>query len=68
MDEYFRLGVLHVWIVLPSSRRIYIYDSPTNPRVLTAADDLDGSPLLPGLRLPVGQLFERHAAAPPAAR
>jgi Uma2 family endonuclease len=66
MREYFRVGVSQVWIVLPTDHEIYVYDSPTNPRVLTAADELDGGALLPGLRLAVGSLFQRQTPAPPA--
>jgi len=66
MREYFRLGVKQVWIVLPVDREIYIYDSPKNLRVLTAADELDGGALLPGLRLPVGSLFQRQPQTVPA--
>jgi Uma2 family endonuclease len=60
MREYFRHSVKQVWIVLPVDREIYVYDSPKDLRVLTAADELDGSSLLPGLRLPVGSLFQRQ--------
>ncbi len=67
MEEYFRLGVGQVWIIVPSRRQIYLYDSPTtSPRVLNADQELDGGPLLPGLRLPVGSLFQRQAPAAPA--
>jgi Uma2 family endonuclease len=66
MREYFHVGVSQVWIVLPSDHEIYVYDSPTSPRVLTAADELDGGALLPGLRLVVGSLFQRQPPAMPA--
>lgn len=65
MREYFRLGVKQVWIVLPVDREIYVYDSPTDPHVLTAADELDGGTLLPGLRLPLGSLFQRQTQTVP---
>jgi Uma2 family endonuclease len=65
MREYFRLGVQQVWIILPVDREIYVYDSPTSPRVLTAADDLNGEPLLPGLRLPLSSLFQPLSPATP---
>jgi len=67
MREYLRLGVQQVWIVLPNSSQIYIYDTPTQPRVLTADDELDGGALLPGLSLKVGSLFQGQAEAAPAA-
>jgi Uma2 family endonuclease len=67
MREYFRHGVGEVWIVLPEGAEIYVYTSPTTPRVLTAADELSGDPLLPGLRLPVGSLFQPQPQAAPSA-
>jgi Uma2 family endonuclease len=57
MREYFQVGVQQVWIVLPNYQQIYVYDSPTSPRVLTATDTLDGGALLPGLKLEVGSIF-----------
>ena len=70
MREYFRLGVKQVWIVLPVDREIYVYDSPRDLRILTAADELDGGALIPGLRLSIGSLFQRQpqtASAQPSA-
>jgi Uma2 family endonuclease len=67
MREYFHFGVRQVWIVSPLHQVIYIYDSPTtSPRLLTAADELDGGALLPGLRLPVGSLFQQQPQPAPA--
>jgi Uma2 family endonuclease len=66
MREYFNVGVSQVWIVLPTDHEIYVYNTPTSPRVLTAADELDGGALLPGLRLAVGSLFQRQPPATPA--
>jgi Uma2 family endonuclease len=65
MRDYFRLGVKQVWIVLPVDREIYVYDSPRDLRILTADDELDGGALLPGLRLPVGSLFQRQPQTAP---
>jgi Uma2 family endonuclease len=68
MAEYFRLGVRQVWIIIPSHRQIYCYDSPTtSPRVLNVGEELDGGTLLPGLRLPVGSLFQQQPQVAPAA-
>jgi Uma2 family endonuclease len=65
MVEYFRTGVQQVWLVVPASCQIYVYDSPTQVRILTAADEWDGGRLLPGLRLPVGELFQRQPQGAP---
>jgi Uma2 family endonuclease len=60
MHEYFRFGVKQVWIVLPLDREIYFYDSPKDVRIVTDVEELDGGELLPGLRMPVGSLFQRQ--------
>lgn len=65
MREYFRQGVKQVWILLPVDREIYVYDSPKDLHILTASDELDGGALLPGLRLPVGSLFQRQPQTVP---
>jgi Uma2 family endonuclease len=59
MEEYFRLGVNQVWLVIPSQRQIYVYDSPAAPRVFSAEQEFDGGTLLPGLRFPVASVFRR---------
>jgi Uma2 family endonuclease len=65
MEEYFRLGIGQVWIVIPSQRQIYVYESPTKPTVFGADQELDGGTLLPGLRLPVGSLFGQSSESAP---
>jgi Uma2 family endonuclease len=64
VDEYFRAGVQHVWVVYPSVAAIHVHDSPTAIRVLRRGDELDGAPLLPGFRLPLTTLFEGEPAPP----
>ncbi len=39
--EYFRLGVRQVWLVVPSEKQVYVYDSPSQVRILTETDELD---------------------------
>jgi Uma2 family endonuclease len=56
--EYFRAGVECVWVSLPSQEQIYVYDSPTQVRILTRTDELCGEPVLPQFRLPLTALFE----------
>lgn len=62
--EYFQAGVRLVWVVSPRLRLIQVYESLTQLRILTAADELDGGAVLPGFRTPVAALFPE--AAPPA--
>jgi Uma2 family endonuclease len=64
--EYFHYGVQVVWAVAPEERQVYVYDSPTHVRILTGQDELTGGEVVPGFRLPLGQLFQ-HAAAPTTA-
>jgi len=59
LEEYFGAGVRLVWVVLPVPKKVYVYTSPTDVRILKSLDDLDGGPVLPGFRLPLGDLFRR---------
>jgi Uma2 family endonuclease len=61
VNEYFRLGVKQVWLVLPREKQVYTYSSPTTVRILTAGEELEGGNLLPGFRLPLAHLFHREA-------
>lgn len=61
LQEYFEVGVRQAWVVIPSARQVWVFDSPTQVRILTDADELDGGPLLSGFRLQVGSLFQRRA-------
>jgi Uma2 family endonuclease len=55
--EYFNAGVELVWVIYPLRRRIYVYESAAQIRILTEKDELDGSKVLPGFRLKVADLF-----------
>ena len=63
--EYFRIGVECVWVIFISQAQVYIYESPTQVRILTRADELYGEPVLPHFRLPLAALFEDIEAAEP---
>lgn len=56
--EYFRAGVRRVWVVYPTERQVYDYADATRVRIASDAEALEGGELLPGLRLPVADLFE----------
>lgn len=58
VQDYFQTGSQQVWIVWPNIKQVYVYEAPTQVRILTAADELDGGPMVPGFRLPVASLFE----------
>lgn len=63
LDEYFRAGVLLVWVIDPAKRTAEAYTGPT---AKTAVEVLDGGGVLPGFRLPLAKLFEKLAEPAPA--
>jgi Uma2 family endonuclease len=62
VHEYFRAGVQGVWLILPVVQQVYVYEGPTQVRILAIADELDAEPILPGFRLALASLFEGEAA------
>ncbi|MDR3635234.1 MAG: Uma2 family endonuclease [Isosphaeraceae bacterium] len=56
--DYFKAGVRQVWVVYPTTREVYAFDSPTSVRILERANVLDGTPLLAGFLFPLASLFE----------
>jgi len=62
LHEYFQYGVQLVWAVVPEAQQVYVYDSPTQVRILTVRDTLTGSKVLPDFHLPLANLFQRSAA------
>jgi Uma2 family endonuclease len=57
--EYFHYGVRLAWAIIPEAQQVYVYDSPTQVRILTVRDTLTGSMILPGFHLPLASLFQR---------
>ena len=55
--EYFDAGVRLVWIIDPDTRTVAVYTSAENPVTLTANEQLEGSPVLPGFTLALAALF-----------
>jgi Uma2 family endonuclease len=45
-------------VVYPRQQEVYVYASPTQIQVLQLHQDLDGSDLIPGFRLPLAALFQ----------
>ncbi len=58
VHDYFQTGTQQVWVVWPSVKQVYVYESPTQVRILTITDELDGGAVVPGFRLPVAAMFE----------
>ncbi len=47
----FRPSVRAVWVVLPVTKKVYVYESPTQVRILQVGDTLEGGDLLPGFQV-----------------
>lgn len=62
IHEYFAHGVREAWVLIPETREVYVYTSPTDVRILTTEQSLE-TPLLPGLSIPLAEVFERTGAA-----
>lgn len=57
MREWLRLGARLGWAADPRDRSVAVYPQGAEPRLLEAADTLDGADVLPGFRCSVGDLF-----------
>lgn len=55
--EYLDAGSRLVWVVDPATRSATVYRSRTEIRVLSDDEALDGGDVLPGLRIPLRELF-----------
>ncbi len=66
LREYFQYGVTSAWVISPEEQQVYVYDSPTHVRILTAADELTGGDVLPDFRMSLTHLFQRSASTPAA--
>lgn len=51
-------GTQEVWVIHPRRQTVSIHAGPTEVRILTLKDEIDGGTLLPGFRLPVAELFQ----------
>jgi Uma2 family endonuclease len=61
--DFFRAGVLLVWLIDPKRRNVRVMTSLEDVTTLTEADILRGEPVLPGFSLPLKKLFaqlDRH--------
>ena len=56
--EYLAAGTRLVWILRPRFRTVTAYRSPTDVRVLTARDSLDGQDVVPGFAVALVEIFK----------
>ena len=59
LDEYFRAGVLLVWVIDPKKQTAEVYTSATKKKEMDKDGVLDGGKVLPGFRLVLKELFAR---------
>lgn len=57
LEKYFSAGAKLVWIIHPTHRKIYNYESPFQVKILGESDELDGGNVVPGFRIPIRSLF-----------
>jgi len=57
VQAWLAAGAKIVWVVNPRWCNVTVYRSPTDIRVLTEQDDLDGQDVVPGFRCPVAAIF-----------
>lgn len=59
LKDYFLAGTSLVWFVDPIERTVQVYTAPDQYTVVTEDEVLDGGAVLPGLSLPLRQVFAR---------
>ena len=57
IEEYFDNGAKLAWLILPDERSVIIAEPGKQARTAVSGEVLDGSQLLPGLHVPVAELF-----------
>ncbi len=66
LQEYFRSGTRLAWVVDPRKRNVRVYTTPDQFDLLNEDQSLDGGDVLPGLSLPLREVFAQleEEAAP----
>jgi Uma2 family endonuclease len=57
VQDWLDAGCMAVWVVDPATRTVAVYGSGGTVARLGTADDLSSEGVLPGFRLPVGDIF-----------
>jgi Uma2 family endonuclease len=64
LHEYFRSGTRLAWVVDPRKRTVRVYTAPDRSRLVTEDQSLDGGDVLPGLSLPLREVFAQLEEEP----
>lgn len=56
--DYLEAGARLVWVVAPSARAVTVYRADGSARLLREGEALEGEDVLPGLHIPLAELFE----------
>lgn len=64
LHEYFRSGTRLAWVVDPRKRTVRVHTAPDQSRLLTEEQSLDGGDVLPGLNIPLREVFARLEEEP----
>jgi Uma2 family endonuclease len=64
LREYFLSGTRLAWVVDPRKRTVRVHTAPDQSRVLSEDESLDGGNVLPGLNLPLREVFAQLAVKP----
>ena len=58
IEDYFVSGVERVWVIYPLVAKVYDYESPSSVRILAPKDLMQAEAVLPGLEIPLTDLFD----------
>jgi Uma2 family endonuclease len=64
LHEYFRSGTRLAWVVDPRKQTVRVYTTPDQSRLLTEDEALDGDDVLPGLSIPLREVFAQLEEEP----
>lgn len=64
LQEYFQSGTRLAWVVDPRKRTVRVHTAPDQSRLLTEEQSLEGGDVLPGLDLPLRELFAQLSEEP----
>jgi Uma2 family endonuclease len=55
--DYLEGGARLIWIIAPQAKTVTVYRADGSARLLRENDSLEGEDVLPGLRIPLAELF-----------